>query len=287
MGSILIQLYFFSQTSHLRQELKQKQMKTIFSLFVVLLLSSTQVAAWSPHRTPHRFNNHRFNTLKKTEIQAYSLPKFFGLSASHRLSHKSAIAFDFNPSQQSEYEIWWFSFVGQDRIRLRRTAIGINYIRFVELKDTKWSEFTYAFGARYANTRSSYSAVNNDGFGKESLEENMYFHVSGQFKKYRPKHEWHLGLRMGYYKVSTFNAPTSTPYNWAGKGTFSIDPSVTYLHTFTENSPISLSAELTAGFPFQELTDRIIEEGDTFRSVSTTKYTPFTIAALLSLNYQF
>jgi len=262
-------------------------MKTLFSLFVVLLLSSTQVAAWSPHRTPHRFNNHRFNTLKKTEIQAYSLPKLFGLSASHRLSDKSAIAFDFNPNQTSEYDVWSFPFADNDKQRLRRTAIGINFIRLVKIENAKWSEFTYAFGARYAKTRESYSPIKSSDFGAESLEENMYYHVSGQFKKYRPKHEWHLGLRMGYYMISSFNAPTSTPYNWAGKGTFSIDPSVTYLHTFTENSPISVSAELTAGFPFQELTDRIIEEGDSFRSVSTAKYTPITIAALLSLNYQF
>lgn len=262
-------------------------MKTIFSLFVVLLLSSTQVAAWSPHRTPHRFNNHRFNTLKKSEIQLYSTPRLAGLSGSTQLSSKSALSVDLIFRQTKEYDIIAFLFPVNDKIKITRFAVGLNYIRLVNLEKAKWSEFTYAFGARYANTRSSYSAINNDGFGKESLEENMYFHVSGQFKKYRPKHEWHLGVRMGYYMISTFNAPTSTPYNWAGKGTFSIDPSVTYLHTFTENSPISLSAELTAGFPFQELTDRIIEEGDTFRSVSTTKYTPFTIAALLSLNYQF
>lgn len=262
-------------------------MKTIFSLFVVLLLSSTQVAAWSPHRTPQRFTDHRFNTFQKTEIQAYSLPKLFGLSASHRLSDKSAIAFDFNPNQTSEYDVWSFPFANNDKQRLRRTAIGINYIRLVKIENAKWSEFTYAFGARYAKTRESYSPIKSSDFGAESLEENMYYHVSGQFKKYRPKHEWHLGLRMGYYIINTFQSPALYQVNWAGKGTMSIDPSVTYLYTFTENSPISLSAELTAGFPFQELTDIDIDEDGPFRSVSTTKYTPFTIAALLSLNYQF
>lgn len=262
-------------------------MKTLFSLFVVLLLSSIQVAAWNPHRTPHRFTDHRFNTMKKTEIQAYSLPKFFGLSASHRLSNKSAIAFDFNPTQQSEYEIWSFPFASQDRLRLRRTAIGLNYIRFVELKDAKWSEFTYAFGARFTRTNSSSSAIQSPDFGKESLEENIYYHVSGQFKKYRPKHEWHLGLRMGYYLITDYESPATYAPRWTGKGTFSIDPSVAYLHTFKENSPISLSAEITAAFPFTELVDQRIEGQEETLSISTTKYTPFTIAALLSLNYQF
>lgn len=263
-------------------------MKYLISLLAVLFLGITQLSAWNPHRTPYRFSDHRFNALKKSEIQLYSTPRLAGLYGSTQLNEKSALAVDLVFKQTAEYEIAGFIFPPlNDKIKISRFAVGVNYIRLVNLEKAKWKEFTYAFGARYANTRSSYSPTNSSEFGAESLEENMYFHASGKFKKYKPKHEWHLGMRFGYYMISTFNTPSSTSPNWAGKGTFSLDPSVTYLHTFTENSPISLSAELTAGFPLNELTDRNIEEGDTFRSVSTTKYTPFTIAGLLSLNYRF
>ena len=259
-------------------------MKTLFSLFAILFLGSTQVAAWNPHRTPYRFSDHRFNTLKKSEIQLYSTPRLAGLSGSTQLSSKSALAVDLIFRQTKEYDIIAFLFPVNDKIKITRFAVGLNYIRLVHLEKAKWSEFTYAFGARYANTRSSYSAINNEDFGEESLEENMYFHASGKFKKYKPKHEWHLGIRFGYYMISTFNSPSLSSPNWAGKGTFSLDPSITYLHTFTENSPISLSAELTGGFALDEITDR---KSDDFGSVSTTRYTPLTIAGLLSLNYQF
>lgn len=263
-------------------------MKALLCLLTFLLLGSIHTSAWSPHRTPYRFGDHRFNATTKSEIQLYSTPQLLGLSGSTELNEKSALAVDLILRQTTEYKLVGLVFPPvNDKVKITRFAIGLNYIRLVRLDKAKWSEFTYALGARYASTQSSYSPRNEPEFGPQSNEENMYFHASGKFKKFKPKHEWHLGMRFGYYLINTFNAPTTTPYHWAGKGTFSLDPSVTYLHTFTENSPISLSAELTAGFPLKELTDRYIQEGDTFRSVSTTKYTPFTIAGLLSLNYQF
>lgn len=259
-------------------------MKSILCLLAFLLLGNIHASAWTPQRTPQRFGDHRFNALTRSEIQLYSMPRLVGLSGSTQLNSKSALAVDLVFRQTHEYDVINFFFAVNDKVKVTRFALGLNYIRLVNLDNVKWSEFTYAVGARFANTRKSYSAINNEQFGQESLEENMYFHASGKFKKYKPKHEWHLGMRFGYYMISTFNTPSSTSPNWAGKGTFSLDPSVTYLHTFTENSPISLSAELTAGFALNKITDR---NSDGFGSVTTTRYTPFTIAGLLSLNYQF